>query len=370
MTAADDRAHMNAALALARRGLGDTWPNPAVGCVLVRDGRVVGRGWTQSGGRPHAETEALARAGAAAKGGTAYVTLEPCSHQGKTPPCADALVAAGVARVVIATRDPDARVDGKGVAKLQAAGIVVDEGLEGEAATALNAGFFSRVSRKRPLFALKTATTLDGRIALASGESRWITGEDARHAVQVLRACYDAILVGSGTAVIDNPGLECRLAGYTGRPKVRVVLDRRLRITPAQDLIKTARITPTWVVTSDESAKARGAALETYGATVIVVPADGDARAFARAAAQELAARGLTRVLIEGGGQLAASFLGDDMVDEVAWFRGARLFGGDARPAVGNLNLTKLTEALQFHPHWRLAFGEDTLDLYQRRAAH
>src|SRR5215472_3367341 len=190
----NDLTHMRAALALARRGLGSTWPNPAVGCVIVKDGRVVARGWTQPGGRPHAETEALARAGAAARGATAYVSLEPCSHHGRTPPCADALIAAGIARVVIALQDPDPRVSGAGIARLRQAGLAVETGLDAVEAAEINAGFFTRLRRGRPLVTLKLATTLDGRIATRRGESQWITGPPARERAHALRAAHDAIM--------------------------------------------------------------------------------------------------------------------------------------------------------------------------------
>jgi diaminohydroxyphosphoribosylaminopyrimidine deaminase/5-amino-6-(5-phosphoribosylamino)uracil reductase len=203
----DDLLHMRAALALARRGLGNAWPNPAVGCVLVKEGRVIGRGWTQPGGRPHAETEALRRAGDAARGATAYVTLEPCSHHGRTPPCCEALAEAGITRVVMAMRDPDPRVNGRGLAMLRGAGIAVEEGLLEAEARALNAGFFRRIQAGMPVVTLKLASTLDGRIATASGESRWITGAAARREVHALRARHDAILVGSGTVLADDPDL-------------------------------------------------------------------------------------------------------------------------------------------------------------------
>ena len=200
-----DKDFMDVALSLAARNLGDTWPNPTVGCVLVKDGHVIGRGWTGSGGRPHAETEALGRAGAAAKGATAYVTLEPCSHHGKTPPCADALIEAGISRVVVATTDPDSRVSGRGIAKLKAAGVIVEVGLSKGEADRLNAGHFLRAKHNRPFFALKVAASLHGRIALANGDSKWITAPPARRAVQALRARFDAILIGSGTALADDP---------------------------------------------------------------------------------------------------------------------------------------------------------------------
>ena len=236
---------MTAALGLARRGLGSVWPNPSVGCVLVRDGRVVGRGWTQPGGRPHGESEALRRAGELAQGATAYVSLEPCAHHGETPPCTDALIAAGVARVVIAAEDPDPRVEGRGMAQLRDAGIEVIEGICGDAARALNAGFLKRIVAGRPLFTLKTATSLDGRIATAGGESKWITGEAARRRAHGLRADHDAVMVGIGTALADDPALDCRLPGLAHRSPLRIVVDSHLRL-PLEN--KLARH-PCWALT-------------------------------------------------------------------------------------------------------------------------
>ena len=236
-----DETHMRAALALAARGLGATWPNPSVGCVVVApDGRVAGRGRTGLRGRPHAETQALAAAGEAARGATAYVTLEPCSHHGQTPPCADALVAAGIARVVVAAGDPDPRVNGGGLARLRAAGVAVQAGfLEAEAQDTL-AGFFSRVRLGRPLVTLKLATTLDGRIATHGGESRWITGPAARQAVHALRGRHDAVMVGADTLAADDPDLTCRLPGYAHRPTVRIVADSRLRTKLSARIVATA----------------------------------------------------------------------------------------------------------------------------------
>jgi diaminohydroxyphosphoribosylaminopyrimidine deaminase / 5-amino-6-(5-phosphoribosylamino)uracil reductase len=349
-----DAAFMLAALSLAARNLGDTWPNPSVGCLIVNDGIVVGRGWTQSGGRPHAETEALARAGTAAKGATAYVTLEPCSHHGKTPPCADALIAAGIARAVIATGDPDPRVSGQGVAKLRAAGIAVEQGLRKAEADRLNAGFFLRVSHNRPLFALKTATSLDGRIALANGDSKWITGPVARQAVQALRARFDAILVGSGTALADDPMLNCRLEGYSGRPKVRIILDRRLRLPLTSRLVETAHAIPTWIVTKDVGPKA-----EEFAARGLEIIAADDIAAV-------LAARGITRVLVEGGGEVAASFLKAGIIDEIAWFRAGRVIGSEGVPAVGPVAAAYLTATPGFKRRETLVFGEDSLDILDR----
>ncbi len=355
-SASSDAAYMLAAVSLAARNLGDTWPNPTVGCIIVRDGNIVGRGWTQSGGRPHAETEALKRAGTAANGATAYVTLEPCSHHGKTPPCADALIAAGIARVVVGTFDPDPRVSGQGIAKLKAAGIQVDQGIEQGAAIRLNAGFFLRISQNRPLFTLKAAASLDGRIALSNGDSKWITGPDARQAVQALRARFDAILIGSGTALADDPLLTCRLPGYAGRPKVRIVLDRRLRLPITSQLVKTARDIPTWVVTAEVGPKAEALAAEGVD---IITARDGEI-------ARVLAERGLTRVLVEGGGEVAAAFLKADLIDVVAWFRASGIIGGDGIAAVGPLKTLHLGAVPAFRRLETLVFGADTLDMLVR----
>src|SRR5580692_5156169 len=245
---AEDAAHMRSALALARRGVGNTWPNPSVGCVVVKHGRVIGRAVTAPGGRPHAEPAALDIAGVAARGGTVYVTLEPCCHWGRTPPCTDALISAGVARVVIATRDPDPRVDGAGIARLRAAGIEVAEGVQQEEADEVAAGFRTRVREGRPLVTLKLASTLDGRIATRSGESRWITGEPARRAAHALRGRSDAVMVGVGTVMADDPELTCRIPGYRPNPVVRIVADSRLRTPLTATLVATASRNPTWML--------------------------------------------------------------------------------------------------------------------------
>lgn len=354
-----DLEFMKTALALAARGLGDTWPNPAVGCVVVKDGAVVGRGWTQSGGRPHAETEALKRAGAAAKGATAYVSLEPCSHHGKTPPCADALIAAGITRVVVATTDPDPRVSGQGLKILRAAGLDVLEGIGKTEADDLNAGFFSRITKNHPLFALKTATSLDSKIALASGESKWITGPQARASVQVLRYSFDAILVGSETVLQDDPDLTCRLDGYNGRPKVRIVLDRRLRTTIDRKIIQSARSVPTWIYTSTQAPLSHRENLEAAGATVVPVSESN----FIGDVVADLAARGLTRVMIEGGGQVSAAFLKAGLISQIYWFRGGQILGNDARAAIAALGLDQLTVAPHFKRRETLPLGGDTLEI-------
>jgi len=357
---AADRRHMTAALALARRGLGRVWPNPAVGCVLVQeqaadDGVVVGRGWTQPGGRPHAEVEALARAGVAARGATAYVTLEPCAHYGKTPPCADALVAAGVARVVVALTDPDPRVSGRGIGILRAAGVRVDEGLGTNRARRIVAGFLCRVEQGRPLVTVKAAATLDGRIATARGESRWITGPEARAVGHRLRATHDAIAVGIGTALADDPLLDCRLPGLDDRSPVRVVFDGALRLPPGGRLVSSAGRTPVWVlcradaIDSPDGISRRGR-LEDAGVRVLPLSSDAAGHVDAGAALGILGEAGLTSLLVEGGGRLIGSLLTAGLVDRLAWMTAPRLLGDGARSVLVGFGVDRLAESANFAP--------------------
>ena len=362
-----DRAPMRAALALACRGLGTVWPNPAVGCVIVADGRVVGRGWTQPGGRPHAETEALARAGAGARGATAYVSLEPCAHWGKTPPCADALIAAGIGRVVAALEDPDPRVAGRGLRRLAEAGIAVESGLFAEEAAEINAGFLSRVRRGRPLVTLKLATALDGPIATSGGESRWITGPAARERAHLLRASHDAIMVGSGTVLADDPELTCRLPGLGGRSPVRVVLDARLRIAPGAQVIAGARRVSTWLLTAPNADPMRRARLVDSGVTVIDAPPDPAGGLDLAAALQALGERGLTRLLVEGGAHLAASLLRARLVDRLSWFHAPLLIGGDGVPALAALGIDRLADMPSFERVSTEAAGADVLTTFRAR---
>ncbi|MCC5984044.1 MAG: bifunctional diaminohydroxyphosphoribosylaminopyrimidine deaminase/5-amino-6-(5-phosphoribosylamino)uracil reductase RibD [Rhodobacteraceae bacterium] len=356
---------MRLAIALGRRGLGRVWPNPAVGCVLVRAGRIVGRGWTAPGGRPHAETLALAQAGTQARGATAYVSLEPCAHHGRTPPCAQALIEAGVARVVTALTDPDPRVDGGGHAMLRAAGIAVTEGVEAAAARAANAGFVSRLVRGRPWLTLKLALTLDGRIATASGESRWITGGAARRAVHAMRATHDAVLVGAGTARADDPDLRVRDLG-TGWQPVRLVADSRLRLPVGGRLGASAGAAPVWMLHGRDAPPEARAAWAAAGAEVIMVP-DAPAGGLDPAAMlRALGEKGLTRVLCEGGGLLAASLLRAGLVDELAVFSAGRLIGAEGRSGMGPLRLAALAEAPHFHLIDTRPVGADLLHIWRR----
>lgn len=359
---------MRAALSLAARGLGRTWPNPAVGCVLVRDGAVIGRGWTQPGGRPHAETEALARARAlcgGAEGATAYVTLEPCNHYGKTPPCALALVEAKVARVVVACQDPDPRVAGGGLARLRDAGIEVTTGVCEAEALALNEGFFNRITLGRPLITCKVASTLDGRIATATGESQWITGPTARAWGHRLRASHDAILVGIGTALSDDPELTCRLPGLEDRSPLRVVVDSSLRLPPTAKLAATAGSIPTWVVTGPSPDSDRVKALTALGVEAIPVAA-AKGRVDPAAAMAALAGRGITRLLVEGGAAMAGALLGAGLVDRLEWFRAASLIGGDGLPAVAGFGVEALAAMARFERTSVRSAGADLAESYRR----
>jgi diaminohydroxyphosphoribosylaminopyrimidine deaminase / 5-amino-6-(5-phosphoribosylamino)uracil reductase len=362
-----DKGAMRAALALARRGLGTVWPNPAVGCVIINGGRPVGRGWTQPGGRPHGETEALRRAGKAARGGTAYVSLEPCCHWGKTPPCTDALIEAGIRRVVVALEDPDPRVAGEGLRRLRAAGIQVETGLCAAEAAELNAGFLCRLRLGRPLVTLKLATSLDGRIATRLGDSRWITSPMARDRAHALRAAHDAIMVGIGTVVADDPQLSCRLPGLADFSPVRVVIDRQLRIPLTARLVTGVRQIPTWVLTLSSADPARREKLLDHGVEVIAVDPAGHSGIDFAAALARLGERGITRLLVEGGGQIAAALARARLVDRLAWFHAPLLIGADGIPAVAGFGLDMVGDAPGFERLSTQTVGADVLTFFEER---
>jgi diaminohydroxyphosphoribosylaminopyrimidine deaminase / 5-amino-6-(5-phosphoribosylamino)uracil reductase len=364
-----DRAYMRNALGLAARALGSVAPNPAVGCVLVAPGspaRIVGRGWTQAAGRPHAEAEALARAGVAAKGATAYVTLEPCNHVGRGPACADALAAAQIARAVVACEDPDPRTNGEGIAKLRARGVEVVVGCQRTEAEALNAGFFLRLREGRPLVTLKLATTLDGRIATRSGESRWITGELARAQVHLLRARHDAVMVGAMTAASDDPELYCRLPGLEGRQPLRIVFDTHLRLPLTSKLVQSAAQNPVWIVIGDSADRARADAFRDAGVQLLEIEPDATGYPPLRAVLAEFGRRGLTRILVEGGSHLAAALAASDMIDRIEWFRAPRLFGADAVPAAQAYGVERIVDARRFRRVAAVPQGDDLWESYER----
>jgi diaminohydroxyphosphoribosylaminopyrimidine deaminase/5-amino-6-(5-phosphoribosylamino)uracil reductase len=359
-----DHRYMALALSLGRRGQGNTWPNPAVGCVIVKDGRILGRGWTQPTGRPHAEVVALAQAGEAARGATAYVTLEPCSHHGKTPPCAEALIKAGVARVVAAITDSDPRVSGQGFDMLRKAGIEVTTGVLADEAARDLSGFFQRVETGRPSLTLKLANSFDGRIATATGESQWITGPEARRYVHALRASHDAVMVGGGTARADDPSLTVRDMGVERQP-VRVVLARRLDLPLLGNLARTARDVPVWICHGPDLDPLLERSWKDLGAELIACPLS-QGQIDPVAALQALGERGLTRVFCEGGGALAAALLSQDLVDDLIGFTAGLAIGAEGLPGIGAMGLERLGAAPRYELVDTRPIGADVLHRWRR----
>ncbi|MGH6726177.1 MAG: bifunctional diaminohydroxyphosphoribosylaminopyrimidine deaminase/5-amino-6-(5-phosphoribosylamino)uracil reductase RibD [Pseudolabrys sp.] len=359
----DDARFMALAFALGHRGLGNTWPNPAVGAVIVKDGVIVGRGWTQPGGRPHAEVEALRRAKKAAHGATIYVTLEPCSHQGKSPPCADAIAKAGIARVVSALEDPNPEVAGQGHEKLRAKGIAVDIGLGAEEARRAHAGHIMRVAAGRPYVTLKLAVSADGKAGLAGRKPVAITGEAARSRVFQMRAASDAIMVGIGTVLSDNPQLTCRLPGMFERSPVRVVLDASLKLPLATSVVATVRETPTWVFTSAKPSAIAEEILQQKGCKVFRVDDTGGKLDFDEVL-KVLAGEGITRLMVEGGPKLAGALARTGMVDELTLLRGKKTVGADGIEPLVGMPLDGFTG--QLHACGREQLGADTLEIFDR----
>jgi len=364
--AADDARFMELALMLGRRGRGRTWPNPAVGAVLVKDGVIVGRGWTQAGGRPHAEIDALRRADEAARGATLYVTLEPCSHHGKSPPCADAITAAGVARVVSALEDPNPKVVGAGHARLRAAGIEVDIGIGAEEARRDHAGHIRRMREGRPQVTLKLAVSADGKAGAPGRRPLPITGEAVRDRVHLLRAQSDAIMVGIGTVLADDPLLTCRLPGMEKDSPVRIVLDAALRLPLSSRLVHTAGEVPVWVVCGAEAPPAAEESLQAAGVVVLRAPERQGAVDLA-AMLKLVAERGITRLMVEGGPTLAAALLTADRVDEAVLFQSAKVVGADGIDALEGLPLTALTHSPRLLSVRSVAVGADICDIFWRR---
>ena len=366
LSKASDQRFMQLALSLGRRGQGRAWPNPAVGAVVVKDGIIVGRGWTQPGGRPHAEPEALRRAGEAARGATLYVTLEPCSHFGKSPPCADAVIAAGIVRVVSAIEDPNPEVAGQGHARLRAAGITVDIGLCAQEAARDHAGHFRRVRDKRPYVILKLAVSADDKIAAARNRPVAITDDAAKARVHLLRAQCDAILIGIGTVQADDPLLTCRLPGMEARSPVRVVLDRALRLSGDSRLVHSARERPLWVMTSELAEASAAAKLGAAGAQVMRIAPTAASGLDLVAVLHALAEKGITRLMVEGGAKVASSFVAADLADEVWLLRGPKAIGADGIAALDALPLTAITQSPRFAVRASESVGPDTLTIYER----
>jgi diaminohydroxyphosphoribosylaminopyrimidine deaminase/5-amino-6-(5-phosphoribosylamino)uracil reductase len=366
MMAQSDALHMRHAIALGGRGMGRTGRVPSVGCVIVSpDGIVVGRGRTAERGRPHAEAVALNEAGAGARGATAYVTLEPCAHQGSGPPCADALIQAGVSRVVIACLDPDVRVNGQGMARLKAAGIEVSAGLLEKEASATLDGFFLFIRENRPFVTLKIAQSLDGKTASVSGDSKWITGSEARRFGHLLRAQNDAILVGINTVLADDPELTSRIWGLEAHSPMRVVLDTRLRLREGAKLAVTAPVTPTLVFTT---APDGGEKLRAGGVEVVRVARDAPGRPDLAAVLTELAQRNITRLLVEGGATVHASFIDRGFADRLEIFTAPMTLGGAGYSAIDPLAALTIEEAPRFMRVAQRRLGADLLESFVRKA--
>lgn len=359
---------MALALTLGRRGQGRCAPNPSVGCVIVKDGRIVGRGWTQPGGRPHAETQALAQVANQvddqARGATAYVTLEPCAHHGQTPPCAEALVAAGIAHVVVAVGDSDARVSGKGFDILRRAGIKVTTGILADEAARDLRGFFLKTDLGRPFLTLKLANSLDGRIATTTGESQWITGPEARRVVHAMRMRHDAVMVGGGTARADDPSLTVRDMGVAHQP-VRIVVSRRLDLPLLSTLARTAKDTPVWIAHGHDADQSLIQTWQDLGAVLLPCDLEG-AHLSPRSILQSLGTQGLTRVFCEGGGALAASLLAADVVDELVTFNAGVAIGSEGLPSIGAMGLHRLAQAPRFSLRYTRSVGGDVMSVWSR----
>jgi diaminohydroxyphosphoribosylaminopyrimidine deaminase/5-amino-6-(5-phosphoribosylamino)uracil reductase len=360
-----DQRFMALALTLGRRGLGNAWPNPAVGAVVVKDGIVLGRGWTQPGGRPHAEVEALRRSGPAARGATLYATLEPCSHHGQTPPCVDAIVAAGIARVVSALEDPNPQIAGEGHARLRAQGISVDVGLAADEARRAHAGHFRRVRDGRPHVTLKLAVSADGKAGLPGRKPASITGEAVRARVHQMRAMNDAVVTGIGTVLADDPQLTVRLSGMEQRSPVRVVLDSALRLPENSKLAGSASRTLDWVFVDAAARLAHEGALAATGVEVLRVPGQAGRLDLAEVL-RALAGRGITRVMVEAGPILSAAFLAADLVDEAALFRSPSALG-DGIEALEGLPLSALTLSPKLRLVGSEQVGTDTLQMFERK---
>lgn len=354
----NDERLMQTALRMAERGLGRVWPNPAVGCIIVKDGRIIATARTADGGRPHAETQALAQAGESAEGACVYVTLEPCAHHGQTPPCVEALIAAKVARVVIGAIDPDPRTAGKGVAALKAAGIETLNGVQENECRRLNAGFITRVTQNRPYICLKAACTAEGY--LSPPEGRWITGPQALNHVHLQRRKFDAILIGIGTALADNPMLTTRLPGFHHSP-VRIVLDSHLRLPADANLGKTAGIIPLWILHADDPQN-RAAELESVGARLVKVPPRD-----LTAALRTLAEQGITRLLVEGGPAIHKAFMQAGLCDEISVYRSQKIAGGRGEPVFSAEKLKIFGRDNGLTPSKTREIDQDSLEIYRRK---
>ncbi|WP_168464260.1 bifunctional diaminohydroxyphosphoribosylaminopyrimidine deaminase/5-amino-6-(5-phosphoribosylamino)uracil reductase RibD [Wolbachia endosymbiont of Ctenocephalides felis wCfeT] len=376
-----DDYFMSIALKLAEKNLGNVAPNPAVGCVIEKDGTVVGEGYTGIGGRPHAEVVALQNAKEKAQGATMYVTLEPCCHHGVTGPCTEVIIEAGIKRVVVATTDPDSRVSGGGIKALKEAGIEIKQGIMQKEAEALNIGFFYTKKLNRPFITCKIATTLDGKIATYTGDSKWITGEDTRNWIHKLRSQYDAIMIGSNTLINDNPLLTCRLPGLGDRSPIRLIIDSQGRLKEEHNIVKTADKVTTWVITNKEIEK------KIKNINYLMVNSNNKHPAISESAtrmtsdrkepnndkiclkdmASKLASEVcITRLLVEGGGVLITELLKFNLIDRLIICRSGKILGNDATPFIGDLGIQSIDKCYQFKKAKIMDFSEDMVEVWDR----
>ena len=366
---------MQTALRLAQRGFGKTWPNPTVGCVIVDTSelqkKVIGSGFTQPAGSDHAESvaikQALNRYGKDKLfGATLYTSLEPCCHQGKTPPCTELIINNGISTVVVGCKDPDSRVSGQGIDILREAGIEVLENVLRHESESLNAGFFTRLKLGRPLVTMKVATSADGQIATAMGKSKWITSELARKRAHLMRAQYDALIVGIGTVLKDDPLLTCRLNGLEDRSPIRVVIDSNLRINPSCNLVLTSVEVPTWIFTVGNKDAKSLYQFQKNGTELISVSENENGLVDLNEVLDILGDRGISRVLSEGGSILNSSLIRSNLVDQIAWFRSTKLIGGDGRSVLESIGVKDVDDMIEFELTKRESIGDETLDLYRR----
>ena len=360
-----DLWHMRSALNLARTGLGRVWPNPSVGCIVVKESHVVGRGRTADSGRPHAETVALEMAGDQTKGAHVYVSLEPCVHHGHTGPCAQALIEAEVTKVIIAVEDSDPRVKAQGMEMLRDAGIEVVVGILEDQARDLNQGFFLRYAQGRPFISLKTATTLDSKIATKTGQSKWITGELARGRAHLIRAGHDAIAVGVNTVLEDNPSLTARLPELE-HYGVRIIFDTNLRLAGTEKIFEKSADHPVWIITSIEATNEKAKPLVNAGADIVTIPKNDQGQIDLKAAMSELSEKGITRLLVEGGAGLMTSFMKAELYDQLYWFRAGSVIGADGLSAAQPLGIENIDQKIHLNHAEQMTLGEDVLDIYRR----
>ena len=363
----NDEFWMSIALGQARRGLGQVAPNPSVGCVVVKHGRLIANGYTQKGGRPHAETIALEKAGDEAKNADIYITLEPCAHLGQTPSCADSLIKAGVKKIICAMKDPDDKTNGKGFDKLKRANIEIVQGVLEEEAAFINQGYLLHRVKQRPLVSLKMGVSLDGKIASSTGHSRWITGALARRQAHILRSFYDGVLIGARTALGDNPHLTCRLPGLSQRTPIRIIADSHLSTDLASHLVVAAKEHPIWVLCREDCDPIRRQAFLDSGVKLLNIAIDEDSGLMdIDLALQSLAREGVTRLLVEGGAHLSASFLRAKKIDRIYWFTAPLMIGGDGVSAVSGMGFDKLDDMPSFRPLWTQNFQNDRLIVLAR----